>query len=68
MEGLDGGSVGLSGDDPIYKIGCNCGEESGLEGMLHLSGARGGSDYLVGRMGWDKATGEELRGEKGEVV
>ena len=68
MEGLDGGSVGLWGEDPICKIGCNCREKSGLEGMLHLSGTRGGSDYFVGRMGRDKAPGEELGREKGKVV
>ena len=68
MKGLDGGSIRFWGEHPIHKIGGNSGKESGLEGMLHLSGARGGSDRLVRRMGWDKAPGEELRREKGEVV
>ena len=63
VERLNGSFVRIGGKVTVCKVRSNCGEESGLEGVFHLSRTRGGSDNLVRGMGWDKTPGEELGGE-----
>ena len=41
MEGLEDRFVGVTGDGAIYKMRGKVGEETGLEGMFFVAGARG---------------------------
>ena len=67
MEGLDGGFVGVWGDDAVGQIWSYRGKEPGLQGVFFVSGTGGGGNYCVGGMGRYEGAGKELGGEEGEV-
>ena len=68
VKGLDGGFVGVWGDDAAHGVGGDIGEELGLEGGFLGTGGGEGCDYGVGDMGGQEGTGKELGAEEGEVV
>ena len=60
VKGLDGGFVGVWGDDAAHGVGGDIGEELGLEGTF--LGAMGGD------VGGEEGTSKGLGAEEGEVV
>ena len=68
MEGLDGVFVGAWRKGAVGEVWSDSGEKTGLEGVLHAARATGSRNCRVGWVGRDERTGEELSGEKGEVV
>ena len=48
MEGFEDCFIGGSGDGAIYQVRGNIGEETGLEGMFFVAGARWRGDDVMG--------------------
>ena len=65
---MDGVFVGVWRKEAVGELQSDSGEKMGLEGALHAAKAAGSRNCRVGWVGRDERTGEELSGEKGEVV
>ena len=56
------------GECVVHQVRLYSVEEEGLECVFHVTGAGGGCDKGMGRVGGLEGAGEELGGKEGEVV